>query len=247
VNHKESMRLVDFSFRSPTQNLAYDEVLLNRAESGKAGEVLRFWESETPFVVVGVAQVLRREVFEKNCADDHVRILRRASAGGCVLQGPGCLNYALVLSHDRRPEIATIRGSYCYILDRICEALRRRGITAHHKGTSDLAAGGKKISGSAQKRRRRCILHHGTLLYEVDIERMERYLREPADRPQYRGARTHRGFIRAIPLTPRELRECVCEAFGIEFRPQWPSEREIEATRELAREQYASMEWIRRR
>jgi len=241
------MRLVDFSFRSPTQNLAYDEVLLNRTESGKTGEVLRFWESETPFVVLGVSQVLRQEVFEKNCSEDHVRILRRASAGGCVLQGHGSLNYTLVLSHERHPEIATIRGSYCYILDRICEALAQRGVPAHHKGVSDLALGGKKISGCAQKRRRHCILHHGTLLYEVDFDKLERYLREPGDRPQYRGARTHRGFVRAIPLTPRQLREAVCEAFGLEYKPERPSTAEIEATKELASEQYASPEWIRRR
>ena len=241
------MRLLDFSFRSPTQNLALDEVLLDNADSGRGGEVLRFWESSVPFVVLGLTQVLRHEVHEKNCVDDRVRILRRASAGGCALQGPGSLNYTLVLSNDRRPEISTIRGSYCYILERLCEALGRRGAPAHHKGISDLAIGGKKISGSAQKRRRRFILHHGTLLHDVDIDKIERYLREPIDRPQYRGARTHRGFLRAVPLTPRELREAVCEAFDIEYRPAKPSPWEIEATKELARERYATLEWIRRR
>ena len=241
------MRLLDFSFRSPTQNLALDEVLLNRAESGKGGDVLRFWESAIPFVVLGVSQVLRQEVQEKNCVEDHVRILRRASAGGCVLQGPGCLNYALVLSHENHPEISTIRGSYCYILERLCEALQRRGVAARHKGTSDLAVGGKKVSGSAQKRRRRCILHHGTLLYNVDFEQMERYLREPVERPQYRGTRSHRGFVRTIPLTAHELREAVCEAFELEYRPSKPSNWEMETTKEMAREQYSRVEWIRRR
>jgi lipoate-protein ligase A len=241
------MRLLDYSFRSPTQNLAFDEVLLNAAEIGKGGDVLRFWESQTNFVVLGVSQALRQETQEKNCLEDHVRILRRASAGGCVLQGPGCLNYTLVLSHENHPEINTIRGSYCFILERICEALHRRGVTARHKGISDLAVGGKKVSGCAQKRRRHSILHHGTLLYDVDYDKLERYLREPTDRPQYRGERTHRGFVKTIPLSSRQLREAVCEAFEMEFKPAKPLNWELDAVKALARERYSRAEWILRR
>jgi len=241
------MRLLDFSFGSPTQNLALDEVLLDGAESGRTGEALRFWESPVTFVVVGVAQALRQEVYEKNCIEDHVRVLRRASGGGCALQGPGCLNYTLILSHERHPEISTIRGSYCYILNRICEALQMHGIPAHHKGVSDLALGGKKISGSAQKRRKRYILHHGSLLYEIDFDKMERYIREPVDRPQYRGTRTHRGFVRTIPLTVEKLQEAVCDAFGLRLRSARPSHWEIEEAKRLAEEKYKSLDWIRRR
>jgi lipoate---protein ligase len=241
------MRLLDESFWSPAENLALDEVLLDDAESGRTGETLRFWESRISFVVLGVSQVLRQEVWEKNCIEDHIRILRRASAGGCVLQGPGCLNFTLVLAHAHRPEIQTIRGSYCYILDRICEALRQRGVLAHHKGISDIAVGGKKVSGNAQKRRRKFILHHGTLLYKVDPEKMERYLREPPERPQYRGVRTHRGFVREIPLTPDQLREAVCEAFGIEGHVTKPHRWELEAAQTLVEEKYSTPQWIRRR
>ena len=241
------MRFLDYSFNSPSQNLAYDEVLLDCSESGHAGEVLRFWESPITFVVLGVSQVLRQEVFEKNCREDHIRILRRASAGGCVLQGPGCLNYTLILSHDLHPELGTIRGSYCFILDRICEALQRRGIPIHHKGISDLAIAGRKVSGSAQKRRKRFILHHGTLLYSVDIEKMDRYLREPVDRPQYRGPRTHGGFVSAIPLQHAELKDAVCEAFNVTGKTSRPKAWEPEAVRELASEKYTLHDWIYRR
>ncbi len=241
------MRLIDESYWSPAENLALDEVLLDGAESGRTGETLRFWEGRIPFVVLGVSQVLRQEVIEKHCMEDHIRIARRSSAGGCVLQGPGCLNFSLVLAHAERPEIQTIRGSYCFILESICDALRKRGVLAHHKGISDIAVGGKKVSGSAQKRRKRCILHHGTLLYRVDFDAMERYLREPEDRPQYRGVRTHRGFVREIPLTPAELREAVCEAFGVECRPATPHRWELAKTKELVEEKYGTPEWIRRR
>ncbi len=241
------MRLVDYSFRRPEENLAYDEVLLNDAESGVASESLRFWESPVPFVVLGVAQILRREVWHQQCQEDGIPILRRCSAGGCVLQGPGCLNFNRVLSHELHPDIKTLRGSYCYILDRICEALHARGVRAHHKGVSDLAVAGQKISGNSQKRRRRYILHHGTLLYALDLDAMERFLREPLDRPQYRGTRDHRGFLRAVPLPASEIKAAVCEAFGVAGPPQKPTRKELDAVRTLAAEKYADHGWTWRR
>ena len=241
------MRLLDISFKKPLENLAFDEVLLDEADTKRSGEVLRFWESPVPFVVLGITQALRQEVNEKHCIDDRVPILRRCSAGGCVLQGRGCLNYTLILAHAGRPDIRTVRGSYCYILDRLCAAFEQRGLSVRHKGTSDLALGGKKISGSAQKRRRKFILHHGTLLYRIDPDAMERYLREPQDRPKYRGPRTHRGFVRSIPLTPQQLRQVVCDAFDVTGAPQKTRQAELRKVEALAKEKYADPDWIRRR
>jgi len=241
------MRLLDISFRWPEENLAFDEVLLDAAEHGKGGETLRFWESHTRFVCLGVAQSWRHEIFDLNCEADRVPVLRRASGGGCVMQGPGCLNYTFVLGHEYRSGIDTIRESYCYILGRIATVLQEQGLPVHHKGISDLALAGQKVSGNSQKRRKRFILHHGTLLYGLDMDLMERYLREPESRPQYRGERTHRGFVRAIPLDTRALREAVCEAFELDYRPVEPGRGEVHAAQVLARDKYASPDWTYRR
>jgi len=222
-------------------------VLLDGAERGLTGEVLRFWESPVPFAVLGVAQAVRQEVRLQECEEAGLAVLRRCSAGGCVLQGQGCLNYSLVLEHAHRPEIRTIRGSYCYILGRISEQLRKRDLTVRHNGVSDLSLGGKKVSGNSQKRRKRYMLHHGTLLYGLEPEDMEQYLREPADRPRYRGDRTHRGFVRNLPLGPDELREVVREAFDVDDAVVKPNRFELDETAELAQEKYTAAAWTLRR
>jgi len=165
-----ALRLIDKSFELAGMNLALDEVLLDSLESGRAGETLRFWESPAPFVVLGVSQVLAEHVDEAACVAAGVSVVRRCTAGGCVLQGPGSLNYTLVLAHEGRAELATIRSSYVYILGRIVEALRGRGIDARHMGICDLAVEEMKFSGNAQRRRKRGILHHGTLLYGLDLD-----------------------------------------------------------------------------
>lgn len=240
------MRLLDLSFDEPAMNLALDEALLNDAEGGHSGEVLRFWESPVPFVVLGVAQRLGEHVFEEACREDAIPIHRRCSAGGCVLQGPGCLNFSLVLDQAKRPEMGTIRGSYDAVLGRICRALETRGVHAEQAGTSDLAVGGGKVSGNAQRRRKAFILHHGTLLYRANKGLMERYLKEPGGRPAYRGERPHSRFVRDLPLAPDEIRSILREAFWVVGGGEEADQALLKRVFQLAQDKYLSSEWVRR-
>src|SRR5712691_11797791 len=128
------MRLLDLSLPTPEENLALDEELLNDIE---AGETLRFWESNTWFVAIGKSQRMDQVV----CAEAGVPGLRRASGGGAVVLGPGCLNFALSLSLSKRPELRDVRGSITTILGAIVGALKIDGLEL--RGQSDLAIGGR--------------------------------------------------------------------------------------------------------
>src|SRR6202040_1238413 len=86
---------------TPAANLALDEALLLEAEDGRGGEVLRVWEWPTPAGVLGAGCRLAQDVDEDLCRADAVPILRRASGGGTVLLGRGCLLYSLILSYRR--------------------------------------------------------------------------------------------------------------------------------------------------
>src|SRR5262245_6905461 len=172
---------------TPAANLALDEALLLEAEDGPGGEVLRVWEWAAPTVVLGAGCRLAEDVDEAACRADDVPILRRASGGGTVLLGRGCLLYSLVLSYQRSPELHDLTSSYGYILDRIREALADLLPDLEHAGTSDLSWRGRKFSGNAQQRKRTHLLHHGTLLYDFDLGQVGRYLRMPARQPEYRG------------------------------------------------------------
>ena len=86
-------RVVDRTFDSPEENLAFDDMLLAEAE-----ETIRFWESSTPFLVLGRSGRADQEVNLAACEADGIPVLRRSSGGGTILQAPGCLNFALILS-----------------------------------------------------------------------------------------------------------------------------------------------------
>lgn len=234
------MRGYDVSFDEPAMNLALDEALLNLAETGEHGPCLRIWESPVYFVVLGVSQRASHEVKLDDCSRDGIPVARRCSAGGCVLQGPGCLNYSLVLDSHSDPALSTIRASYCSILTRIRDSLMKIGILARLEGTSDLAVGGFKFSGNAQRRKKRHLLHHGTVLYDFRIEHLARYLREPSDRPAYRGEREHGRFVRNIDRTREEVVSALTTAFDAA-----PVANQVEHAVSLTAEALCSEKYVR--
>jgi lipoate-protein ligase A len=238
------MRFLDLTLPSAAENLALDEALLLDAEAGRGAEVLRLWEWPHYAVVLGAGCVLGDDVDEVACRADGVQVLRRASGGGTVLLGPGCLCYSLVLSYDRGPALREITPSYAYILDRVRESLGGLLPAITQAGTSDLAEAGLKFSGNAQQRKRNHLLHHGTLLYDFDPSRIAHYLRMPGRQPEYRAQRDHAAFVRNLPATADELKRRLRDGWQAdEQMTAWPREE----TRRLVDEKYGRDEWTRRR
>jgi lipoate-protein ligase A len=238
------MHFLDLTLPTPEANLALDEALLLEAEADRGGEVLRVWEWPRPAVVLGAACRLSEDVDEGACRADGVPILRRASGGGTVALGAGCLCFSLVLAYDRDPALREIPSSYVCILERVRSALADLLPDIERAGTSDLAAGGRKFSGNAQQRKRRHLLHHGTLLYDFDLSLVGRYLRLPSRQPDYRGGRGHEEFLVNLPADPAGIKRQLREAWGADTDlPEWPAS----AVRQLSAEKYTQPEWIGRR
>jgi lipoate-protein ligase A len=237
------MRLLDLTLPTPAENLALDEALLLAAEGGAGAEVLRLWELPALAVVLGAGGSVAIDVNVAACEADGVPILRRASGGGTVLLGPGCLCFGLVLGYDRAPALDDIRASNRYVLGRVRNALRPV-IGADLEGTSDLAVGGVKFSGNAQQRKRTHFLHHGTLLCGFDLGLLAKYLHAPERQPDYRRDRPHAEFVANFPATVTEVKRLLAA--------EWQAEGEYEpvpadAVRDLVAEKYSHEDWNRRR
>src|SRR5437899_12745912 len=117
------MKFCDLSLPTPEENLACDEALLDLSEAGRAEELLRVWEPPQYFVVVGYANRVATEVNLPFCQDNGVPVLRRCTGGGTVLQGPGCLNYSLVLRISGSGPLQSIPATNDFILERHQAAL----------------------------------------------------------------------------------------------------------------------------
>ncbi len=218
------MQLHDLSLPTPAENLAGDEAFLNDCENSN-GASLRFWESPMTFVVVGYGNEIAREVNLAACAADGVPVLRRCSGGGTVLQGPGCLNYSLVLNIASDAALATVSGANGYILHRTSAALAGLlGEPVERCGDTDLVWRGRKFSGNAQRRRRTHLLFHGTLLLDFDLTLVEKYLQPPSRQPDYRQGRPHGEFIANLPLTAAQVKRALAATWHACSAPgAWPA------------------------
>lgn len=209
------MILRDISFETPSENILFDEVLLDLAEENGGPETLRFWESQTPFVVLGRISKISEDVELEKAKKDHIPVLRRCSGGGTVLQGPGCLNYTFILSKDKHPLVRDLRQSYEFILNKVVKALLPTGIESIALPISDIALkkDHRKFSGNAQKRSKKFILHHGTILYNFDLKKIAHYLKMPSSIPEYRQGRPHDEFVTNIKISKETIKEALKKMF----------------------------------
>src|SRR2546427_554577 len=106
----------NLTFPTPQENLACDEALLDSCEDGLSDELLRFWEPMQHFVVVGYGNKVHTEVNVPFCRISNTPILRRCTGGGTVLQGPGVLNYSLILRIEDGGPRQNISPTHKFIL-----------------------------------------------------------------------------------------------------------------------------------
>ena len=234
------MQFLDLSFDTPAANLAADEWLLNQAESGARGATLRFWESPVYFVALGYTNRAETEANLPACRAAKVPITRRVSGGGTVLQGPGCLNYALV--HRIAPgETLNVEATNKLVMETQRAALEKLlGVPVAVAGHTDLVTGNLKFSGNAQRRKSRYFLFHGTILLDFDLDLVQQFLRPPSKEPNYRARRSHRDFIRNLPLAREQVKAALRAAWNAHERAEPIS---VGALEELVEERYARDDW----
>jgi lipoate-protein ligase A len=235
------MKLTDCTFPEPAMNLACDEALLDLCEAGFDHDVLRFWEPGEHFVVLGYSSRICADVKLPACERAGVPVLRRCSGGGTVLQGPGCLNFSLILRMERRPELESLAATTRWIMQAHRNALAPVvGGEVRIKGYSDLVRDGLKFSGNAQRRKRRAVLFHGSVLLGMDFELLESLLPVPERQPAYRKNRAHRDFAANLNLPAGRIKDALISAWQAkEPLAGLPMER-IEA---LARTTYSTQAW----
>jgi lipoate-protein ligase A len=237
------MLLVEYFPETIEENIALDEVLLMKSEKGDLGETLRFWESAAHSVVLGRAGRADEECFQGKCADDGIKVIRRISGGGTVLQGPGCINYSAVLSYERDESFSTITGSYKSILGWIASGLNKEGQDVEFFPVCDLAVGGRKVSGNAQARKRKFFLHHGTFLYDFDLGKISQYLKMPPSEPEYRSGRSHESFVTNISMTREALKDSVKASLSFEGETWSPDTETLAEIDMLIGDRYSKDEW----
>ena len=242
----EPVLTLDHTFQTPEENLACDEALFLESERHGGNGILRFWEPDRCFVVVGYTNSIGQEVREDECLALGVPIFRRCTGGGAVVQMEGCLNYALVLPLLRTDRFDTIASTNRTIMTTLRDALRtlRNLSSVSVEGISDLALDGLKFAGNAQRRGKHFLLFHGVILNDANLSLIPRLLQMPSRQPLYRQNRSHADFLTNLRTSVQELKHALEEAWGVV-----PGDVSLptEEIRQLVDSKYKQETWIFKR
>ena len=153
---------IETTSHDPFFNQAFEDYVFR---TFREDEVLLLWRNR-PAVVVGCYQNICREVHVRALMEQNIPVVRRMSGGGTVYHDLGNLNYTLITGQSGALD-------YDRCLAPVLRALNALGVPAQKSRTCDMTVDGKKISGSAQKIANGRVLHHGTLLFDADLTRLD--------------------------------------------------------------------------
>ncbi len=237
----------------PQVHLALDQVLAEEVGDGQRKPTLRIWEWESPAVVIGSFQSVRNEIDPEGAARYGFDVVRRISGGGAMFMDAGA-----VVTYSLYAPVELVQGmsfadSYAFLDDWAVQALRSLGIEAEYQPLNDILSPAGKIGGAAQKRLGNGgVLHHVTMSYDMDGDKMVQVLRIGREKMSDKG--TTSANKRVDPLRsqtglPRkaiidQMIETFRTAHGLhddELRPE-----ELAAAEDLVRTKFATPGWIHR-
>lgn len=212
------------------------------AEKPLPDTVFLFWRT-TPTLMVGRYQNVPEEV-DKAYADAHrIRIVRRMSGGGTIYTDLGGWQFTFI--EDAREEDIQFQRYIAPVID----ALRDLGIEAAFNGRNDLTIDGKKISGNAQYRLGGRVVHHGSLLFDTDLEQMaaattvDRYKIQSKSIKSVRERVTNIAWHLPAPMDAEDFKSRVTQRIlGPEGKTYQITPEDDRRIREIGRERFASWE-----
>lgn len=229
----------------PAFNLALEEYFLK--EANLTQDLFYLWRN-APSVILGRNQNPYHEVSLLYANEHQIPVIRRISGGGCVYHDLGNINFTWI-TNDYKGKVS----HYQAVLDPIIETLRDLGIPASFHGKSDIYLEGKKISGNAQGFHKNRLIHHGTLLFHTDLDRVGKLLHQHPLTKEKNSISSNRAEVCNIyPNLPIEkdvltfMSEFLC---AFEERHLTPLEirriepHEIERIETIANEKYRTHSW----
>ena len=161
--------------------MAIDRAVLVANSKDKVPPTVRFYTWAPPAISIGYFQSLEEEINLAECKKTGVDYVRRITGGGAVFHEQE-ITYSIVIP-ESHPEISkNIMDSYGRICGAVIKGLKQLNINSQYAPINDIITDGKKISGNAQTRKLKTVLQHGTVLLDVDVNKMFSVLRVPNEK-----------------------------------------------------------------
>jgi lipoate-protein ligase A len=239
------LKYIENNSKDPFFNLAMEEHLFNSLSSEDDGYFL-LWQNE-PTIVVGKFQNTLEEINQDFVNSEKVNVVRRISGGGAVYHDHGNLNYTFLVNSRREAPF-----DFAFYTKPIIDILNHLGVNAAFTSRNDLTIDGKKFSGNAQYMRKGKLLHHGTLLFDSDLDILTRALNVSEDKFLSKGIKSIRSRVTNIlphlpePMDITAFKQAILENLTHDSKgitTHVLSEKDLETVNSLAEEKYRTWEW----
>ncbi|MCL6556449.1 MAG: lipoate--protein ligase family protein [Burkholderiales bacterium] len=221
----EVWRLLDTGLRPAAENIALNRALLEARAAGEVGNTLRFLRF-MPSALVGFHQNPEQELDLDYCRRENIAVQRRLTGGGAIYFDASQLGWELYC--DRRDfgksDLAAIARVIC---EAAAKGISRLGVAARFRPRNDIEVAGRKISGTGGVFEGDALLYQGTLLIDVEVERLLRVLRLPVEKLADKAIASVRervvslaellGARPPVAEVQAALVESFSEAFGVRF------------------------------
>lgn len=206
-----NMFYVESKVNDPYINLGYEEWMLEHLKPNQG--LFYLWQNQHT-VVIGRNQNAFKECKVKQLQADGGKLARRSSGGGAVYHDLGNLNFTFILPS----EIYDVTRQLQVIID----ALASVNIKAEFVGRNDIEVNGSKVSGNAFAKRETHRLHHGTLLFNVNMSDLAKYLNVSTVKMQSKGVESVRKRVaNLIEFNPDLTLETLKQQLKISFEKEY--------------------------
>jgi lipoyl(octanoyl) transferase len=272
---KETWRFIDTDNGSASFNMALDEALLEWHSQGKIPPVIRFYGWNPATLSIGYFQKAEKEINIEAVKEQGLGFVRRPTGGRAVLHEHE-LTYSVIVSEEHPKMPKTVTEAYRVISEGILKGFHNLGLDAYFSVPTteedreslkrpqsavcfdasswyELVVEGRKVAGSAQTRQKGVILQHGSILLDLDEDKLFSLFKFPNDRVKERMRKTfNRKAVAINDISPKTVsidqakqafKTGFAEGLDIHLEPYKLTEAEMNYVNQIAKDRYENDKW----
>lgn len=229
----------------PQFNLALEEYVFNYLD--QFDEIFLLWINE-PTIVVGKHQNTIEEINTQYVKENNINVVRRLSGGGAVYHDLGNLNYTIISKNKDSNGF-----DFKTFSQPVIEVLADLGINAEFTGRNDIVIDGKKFCGNAQYMKKGRVLHHGAMLFDVELDVLAKALKVSQDKIVSKGVKSVRSRVTNIKehlkedITIEDFKELLLKHMfkdKEDMEVYELTEEDLKNINKLMEERYMTWDWV---
>lgn len=228
----------------PAYNIALEEYCFKNLLDIE--EIFILWINE-PSIIIGKHQNAIEEINTEYVRENNIKVARRVSGGGAVYHDLNNLNYTIISSKTNEP------FDFKTFSQPVINVLKNMGVNASFSGRNDIEIEGKKICGNAQAYFNGRMMHHGCLLFNVDLTVLAKALKVSKDKIESKGVKSVRSRVTNIldelpnKISIEEFKDSILNEIKREYPEMTEyvfSDEELSIIQKNRDEKHANWDWV---